>query len=204
MLTTGVRTPVGIKIFGSDLNQIEEIGKRIERVVKDVPGTRSVYAERVSGGYFLDFDINRDEIARYGLRLMDVGRIIESAIGGENIATTIEGRERYPINVRYLRELRDDPEKLKRVLVDTPTGAQVPLAQLAALRFVNGPPMVRDENGRLAGYVFLDMAGRDVGGYVEDLKQAVREKVQLPPGYTITWSGQYEFMERIKERLKLV
>ena len=124
--------------------------------------------------------------------------------GGENIATTIEGRERYPINVRYLRELRDDPEKLKRVLVDTPTGAQVPLAQLATLRFVNGPPMIRDENGLLAGYVFLDMTGRDVGGYVEDLKQVVAAEVTLPPGYTIVWSGQYEFMERAKERLKFV
>jgi Cu(I)/Ag(I) efflux system membrane protein CusA/SilA len=204
MLTTGVRTPVGIKIFGPDLKQIEQLGEHLEMVLKGVPGTRSVYAERVSGGYFLDFDINREEIARYGLKLMDVGRIIESAIGGENIATTIEGRERYPINVRYLRELRDDPQKLQRVVVDTPTGAQVPLAQLAALRFVNGPPMIRDENGMLAGYVFLDMTGRDVGGYVEDLKRVVREKVQLPPGYTIVWSGQYEFMQRVKERLKLV
>ena len=204
MLTTGIRTPVGIKIFGPDLKQIEQIGEHLEMVLKEVPGTRSVYAERVSGGYFLDFDINRDEIARYGLKLMDVGKIIETAIGGENIATTIEGRERYPINVRYLRELRDDPEKLKRVLVDTPTGAQVPLAQLATLRFVNGPPMIRDENGLLAGYVFLDMTGRDVGGYVEDLKRVVREKVTLPPGYTIVWSGQYEFMERAKERLKFV
>ncbi len=204
MLTTGIRTPVGIKIFGPDLKQIEQIGEHLERVLKEVPGTRSVYAERVSGGYFLDFDINRDEIARYGLTLMDVGKIIETAIGGENIATTIEGRERYPINVRYLRELRDDPEKLKRVLVDTPTGAQVPLAQLATLRFVNGPPMIRDENGLLAGYVFLDMTGRDVGGYVEDLKLVVAAQVELPPGYTIVWSGQYEFMERAKERLKLV
>jgi copper/silver efflux system protein len=204
MLTTGVRTPVGIKIFGSDLKQIEEIGKHLEMVLKEVPGTRSVYAERVSSGYFLDFDINRDAIARYGLKLMDVGRIIESAIGGENIATTIEGRERYPINVRYLRELRDDPQKLQRILVETPTGAQVPLAQLATLRFVNGPPMIRDENGLLAGYVFLDMTGRDVGGYVEDLKRTVAAKVQLPTGYTIAWSGQYEFMERVKERLKLV
>jgi Cu(I)/Ag(I) efflux system membrane protein CusA/SilA len=204
MLTTGVRTPVGIKIFGPDLKQIEEIGKHLEMVLKDVAGTRSAYAERVSGGYFLDFDINREEIARYGLKLMDVGTIIETAIGGENIATTIEGRERYPINVRYLRELRDDPEKLKRVLVDTPTGAQVPLAQLATLRFVSGPPMIRDENGMLAGYVFLDMTGRDVGSYVEDLKKAVAEKVQLPAGYTLVWSGQYEFMQRVKERLKLV
>jgi len=204
MLTTGIRTPVGIKIFGPDLKQIEQIGEHLEMALKEVPGTRSVYAERVSGGYFLDFEINRDEIARYGLKLMDVGKIIETAIGGENIATTIEGRERYPINVRYLRELRDDQQKLQRVLVDTPTGAQVPLAQLATLRFVNGPPMIRDENGMLAGYVFLDMTGRDVGGYVEDLKRVVREKITLPPGYTIVWSGQYEFMERVKERLKLV
>ncbi len=204
MLTTGIRTPVGIKVFGPDLKQIEQIGEHLERVLKEVPGTRSVYAERVSGGYFLDFDINRDEIARYGLKLMDVGKIIETAIGGENIATTIEGRERYPINVRYLRELRDDQQKLQRVLVDTPTGAHVPLAQLATLRFVNGPPMIRDENGMLAGYVFLDMTGRDVGGYVEDLKRVVKEKVTLPPGYTIVWSGQYEFMVRVKERLKFV
>jgi Cu(I)/Ag(I) efflux system membrane protein CusA/SilA len=203
MLTTGVRTPVGIKIFGPDLKQIEQIGKHIEMAVQDVPGTRSVYAERVAGGYFLDFEIKREEIARYGLSVMDIGQIIESAIGGESIATTIEGRERYPINVRYLRELRDDPEKLKRVLVATPTGAQVPLAQLTTLRFLSGPAMIRDEDGMLAGYVYVDMAGRDVGGYVEDLKRAVYEKVELPPGYTLTWSGQYEFMQRVRERLKI-
>ena len=204
MLTTGIRTPVGIKIFGPDLKEIEKLGEHLETVLKDVPGTRSVYAERVSSGYFLDFDINREAIARYGLKLMDVGEIIESAIGGENIATTIEGRERYPINVRYLRELRDDPDKLQRVLVETPTGAQVPLAQLATLRFLNGPPMIRDENGMLAGYVFLDMSGRDIGSYVTDLKRAVADNVVLAPGYTLVWSGQYEFMERVKERLKFV
>jgi Cu(I)/Ag(I) efflux system membrane protein CusA/SilA len=201
MLTTGVRTPVGIKIFGPDLQEIEKIGTHLETVLKDVPGTRSVYAERVSGGYFLDFDIKREEIARYGLTVTDVGRIIESAIGGENIDTTIEGRERYPINVRYLRELRDTPEKLRRVLVSTPTGTQVPLAQLATLRFVSGPPMIRDEDGMLAGYVYVDMTGRDVGSYVEDLKQVVQAKVKLPQGYRLAWSGQYEFMERVRERL---
>ncbi|MEO5864857.1 MAG: efflux RND transporter permease subunit, partial [Nitrospiraceae bacterium] len=203
MLTTGIRTPVGIKIFGPDLKQIEEIGKHLEMSLKDVPGTRSVYAERVAGGYFLDFDINREEIARYGLTVRDVGQIIETAIGGENIDTTIEGRERYPINVRYLRELRDDPEKLRRVFVATPTGVQVPIAQLATLRFMQGPPMIRDEDGMLTGYVFVDMAGRDIGGYVEDLKQVVRENVTLPPGYTIAWSGQYEFMQRVRERLTI-
>ena len=203
MLTTGVRTPVGIKIFGPDLQQIEQVGKHIERVAQEVPGTRSVYAERVVGGYFLDFEIKREEIARYGLTIMDIGQIIESAIGGESIATTIEGRERYPINVRYLRELRDDPEKLKRVLVATPTGAQVPLAQLTTLRFLSGPAMIRDEDGMLSGYVYVDMTGRDVGSYVEDLKRAVQDQVELPPGYTLAWSGQYEFMQRVRERLKI-
>lgn len=203
MLTTGIRTPVGIKIFGSDLKKIEEIGRSIEMIAREVPGTRSAYAERVTGGYFFDFIIRREEIARYGLTVEEVNRYIESAIGGENIATTIEGRERYPINVRYLRELRDDPEKLGRVLVATPSGAQVPLAQLASLRMVSGPAMIRDEDGMLSGYVYVDMAGRDVGGYVEELKRAVQEKLELPPGYVLSWSGQYEFMQRVAERLKV-
>lgn len=203
MLTTGVRTPVGIKIFGPDLKKIEEIGKAIEMIAKAVPGTRSVYAERVSGGYFLDFAIKRDEIARFGLTVMDVGRIIESAIGGESITTTVEGRERYPVNLRYLRELRDDLDKLGRLTVSTPSGAQVPLAQLADLRMVSGPAMIRDEDGMLSGYVYVDMADRDVGGYVEDLKRVVKEKIELPAGYILTWSGQYEFMERVRERLTI-
>ena len=203
MLTTGIRTPVGIKVFGPNLKEIETIGKQIEMVAKDVPGTKSAYAERVTGGYFFDFDINRDAIARYGITVMDVEKIIESAIGGENIATTIEGRERYPINVRYLRELRDDPEDLKRILVMTPSGAQIPLGQLASTRMVSGPPMIRDENGMLSGYVFIDMSGRDVGSYVSDLKKIVKEKVKLQSGYTLSWSGQYEFMERVKARLKI-
>ena len=203
MLTTGVRTPVGIKIFGPDLKKIEQLGQHIEAVVLKVPGTRTAYAERVSGGYFLDFEMKREEIARYGLTVMDVGQIIESAIGGESIDTTVEGRERYPIDVRYMRELRDNPEKLGRVLVSTPSGTQIPIAQLATLRFLSGPPMIRDEGGLLSGYVFVDMAGRDIGGYVEDLKSAVNEKVQLPPGYTLSWSGQYEFMQRVRERLRI-
>ncbi len=203
MLTTGVRTPVGIKIFGPDLQQIEQLGKHLEMVAQTVPGTRSAYAERVAGGYFLDFDVKREEIARYGLTVMDIGQVIESAIGGESIATTVEGRERYPINVRYLRELRDEPEKLRRVLVPTPTGTQVPLAQLTTLRFQSGPAMIRDEDGMLSGYVYVDMAGRDVGSYVEDLKRAVQDKVKLPAGYTLAWSGQYEFMQRVQERLKI-
>ncbi|HAT1902330.1 TPA: efflux RND transporter permease subunit [Legionella pneumophila] len=203
MLTTGVRTAVGIKIFGPDIKKIEAIGKEIEMIAKDVPGTSTVYAERVSGGYFLDFEINRDQLARYGLTIMDINRIIESAVGGENIATTIEGRERYPVNVRYLRELRDDPDKLNRILVKTPSGAEIPIAQLVTLTFRSGPAMIRDENAMLAGYVFIDISGRDIGGYVEELKQAVKTKVKLPPGYTLAWSGQYEFMQRVYERLKI-
>ncbi|HHY0177168.1 TPA: efflux RND transporter permease subunit [Legionella pneumophila] len=203
MLTTGIRTALGIKIFGPDIKKIESIGKEIEMLAKEVPGTRTTYAERVAGGYFLDFEINRDQLARYGLTIMDVNRIIESAVGGENIATTIEGRERYPINVRYLRELRDDPDKLNRILVKTPSGAEVPIAQLVTLTFRSGPAMVRDENGMLAGYVFIDISGRDIGSYVEDLKQQVKTKIKLPPGYTLAWSGQYEFMQRVYERLKI-
>ncbi|OGT09854.1 MAG: cation transporter [Gammaproteobacteria bacterium GWE2_42_36] len=203
MLTTGIRTPIGIKIFGPDLKEIEVIGKEIEMLSMQVSGTRTAYAERVAGGYFLDFDMNRNQLARYGLTVMDVNTMIESAIGGENISTTIEGRERYPISVRYLRELRDDPEKLNRILVKTSSGAQVPLAQLGALKFRTGPAMIRDENGLLSGYVFIDIQGRDIGSYVDELKQQVREKIKLPPGYTLAWSGQYEFMQRVQERLKI-
>ncbi|MGH9367089.1 MAG: efflux RND transporter permease subunit, partial [Thermoanaerobaculia bacterium] len=172
MLTTGIRTPVGIKVFGSDLAQIEAIGRQLEEILQRVPGTRSVYGERVAGGYFVDFDLKRREIARYGLTIREVQEVIMSAIGGENVSTTIEGRERYPINVRYPRELRDDPDKLARTLVPTMSGAQIPLSQLADIRLVEGPSMIRDENGRLAGYVYVDVdtAKRDIGGYIADAK----------------------------------
>jgi Cu(I)/Ag(I) efflux system membrane protein CusA/SilA len=201
MLSTGIRTPVGIKIFGPDLAKIEEVGKHLEMVLQSVPGTRTVLAERVTGGYYLNFDLKREEIARYGLAIDEIQMLIESVIGGESITTTIEGRERYPVSVRYARELRDDPERLKRILVPAMNGAQVPLGQLADLRLVSGPAMIRDEDGQLSGYVYVDMAGRDIGGYVEEAKKKVAEQVQLPAGYTLTWSGQYEYMERAKERL---
>jgi len=204
MLSTGIRTPVGIKIFGPDLTKIEEIGRHLEMVLNSVPGTRSVFAERVAGGYYLDFDLKRGEIARYGLKIEDIQTIIESAIGGESITTTVEGRERYPVSVRYARELRDDPEKLKRILIPTTDGAQVPLAQLAELRLVSGPAMIRDEDAQLAGYVFIDMANRDIGSYVEEAKSKVAEQVKLPTGYTLSWSGQYEYIQRAKERLTYV
>ena len=204
MLSTGIRTPVGIKIFGPDLKKIEEIGRKLETVLNSVPGTRSVFAERVAGGYYLDFKLKREEIARYGLMIEDIQMIIESAIGGESITTTVEGRERYPVSVRYARELRDDPEKLKRVLIPTANGAQVPLGQLAELQLASGPAMIRDEDAQLAGYVFVDMAGRDIGSYVEEAKRKVAEQVQMPAGYTLAWSGQYEFIQRAKEKLMYV
>ncbi len=204
MLSTGVRTPIGIKIFGSDLKKIEEIGTHIEGIIRGIRGTRSVYAERVAGGYFVDFDIRREAIARYGLSIEDVQMVIMSAIGGENITTTIEGRERYSVNVRYSRELRDDLDKLKRVLVATSAGQQIPLAELADIRLVSGPAMIRDENGLLAGYVYVDMTGRDIGSYVQEAKRIVAKELKLPTGYTLTWSGQYENMIRVKERLKIV
>ena len=206
MLTTGIRTPVGIKVFGSDLAQIEATGRRLEQILQGVPGTRSVYGERVAGGYFVDFDLKRREIARYGLTIKEVQEVIMSAIGGENVTTTIEGRERYPVNVRYPRELRDDPDKLARTLVPTMSGAQIPLSQLADIRLVEGPSMIRDENGRLSGYVYVDVdtAKRDIGGYIADAKAAVARDLKLPTGYTLLWSGQYEAMQRVREKLTVV
>ncbi len=204
MLTTGVRTPLGIKILGSDLSKIQEIGENIEMALKGIPGTTSVFAERTAGGYFLDFDLKRDQLARYGITVGDAEDVLMSAIGGEKVTTTVEGRERYPVNVRYLRDYRSDLDTMQRVLVATPDGTQVPLAQLADIRTLTGPGMIRDENGRLSGYVYVDVSGRDIGGYVQDAKKAVLENVKLPAGYQLVWSGQYEFMERVRERLKIV
>ena len=206
MLTTGVRTPVGVKIFGADLYEIEKIGQQVEGILHNVPGTRSVYGERVAGGYFVDFDLNREQIARFGLRIDDVQSVIMTAIGGENVSTTIEGRERYPINIRYPRELRDDVDKLGRILVPTMSGAQIPLGQLATIKLVEGPSMIRDENGQLSGYVYVDVdtAKRDIGGYVADAKKAVDAQLKLAPGYLLAWSGQYEAMARVREKMKVV
>ncbi len=201
MLTTGVRTPIGIKIFGSDLREIEKIGAHIEMALRKIQGTRSIYAERVGGGYFVDFDLKREQLARYGLSIEDAQMVIMSAIGGENITTTVEGRERYPVNLRYARELRDDIDKLKRVLVPTKSGAQIPLEQIADIKIALGPSMIRDENALLSGYVYVDMAGRDIGSYVRDAKKIVRQEVKLPEGYSLSWSGQYEYMSRVKKRL---
>jgi Cu(I)/Ag(I) efflux system membrane protein CusA/SilA len=203
MLTTGVRTPIGIKIMGSDLEKVQQIGIAIESALQNVPGSKSVFAERTAGGYFLDFTLRRDELARYGLTIDQANDVVMQAVGGENVTTTIEGRERYPVNVRYLRDYRSDLDKLTRVLVATPRGAQIPITQIADIRLKTGPSMIRDENGSLSGYVYVDLdtSKRDIGGYVADAKKAIRERVQLPPGYRLIWSGQFEYMERVKARL---
>ncbi|HLJ49722.1 MAG TPA: CusA/CzcA family heavy metal efflux RND transporter [Bryobacteraceae bacterium] len=209
MLTTGVRTPVGIKISGSDTNEIERIGKEMEQFLPGVAGTRNVFAERIVGGYFLDFDWNRPALARYGLTIDDAQAIVMNAIGGENVTTTVEGRARYPVNVRYMGDFRSNPSELARVLVPvnlpgTGSLAQVPISELAAVRVRSGPSMLRNENGLLTGYVYVDVAGRDVGSYVAEAKRVVKERLQLPAGYAITWSGQYESMERVRQRLIIV
>jgi Cu(I)/Ag(I) efflux system membrane protein CusA/SilA len=204
MLSTGIRTPVGIKIFGADLAEIQRIGEHVEAILRDVPGTRSIFAERAAGGYFVDIVPKRAALARHGLTIDDVHGVVMSAIGGETVSTTIEGRERYSINLRYPRDLRQDLDQLQRVLVKEMMGRQVPLGELADLKLVNGPAMIRDENGMLAGYVFVDITGRDIGGYVADAKKAVSENLRLPTGYSLIWSGQYENMQRVKERLKIV
>jgi Cu(I)/Ag(I) efflux system membrane protein CusA/SilA len=204
MLTTGVRTPVGIKVFGDDLGKIEKVGAELERLLPAVPGTRSVYAERAAGGYFLDVNLRRDRLARFGLTVEEAQMVLTSAVGGETVTTTIEGRERYGVSVRYAREFRDDLPKLKRVLVTTMSGAQVPLGQLAEFRLVAGPAMIRDEDGQLAGYVYVDIEGRDVGGYVKAAKKHVDAGLSLPPGIALVWSGQYENMLRVRQRLKIV
>jgi Cu(I)/Ag(I) efflux system membrane protein CusA/SilA len=204
MLLTGIKTPVGIKIFGADLNVIQGLGLQLERILRSVPGTRSVYAERVSQGYFTDIQIDRQAIARYGLTIEDVQDVIQSALGGENVTQTVEGRERYPVNVRYARDFRENLPALERVLVTTPAGANVPLGQLATVSLTTGPAMIRDEDAQLAGYVYIDTGTSDIGGYVEAAKDAVARDLKLPPGYTLQWTGQYEFQVRARERLKVM
>jgi Cu(I)/Ag(I) efflux system membrane protein CusA/SilA len=204
MLSTGIKTPVGIKLMGADLQVLSEIGEKVEAVLREVPGTLSVYSERVTGGNFLDYQINRMQAARYGLTVGDVQDIIMSAVGGMNVSQTVEGLERYPINLRYGSELRDTPEKLRRILVPTPSGAQVPITQIADIRIIKGPPSIKSENARNNAWVYIDLTGIDVGTYVKKAQAVVREKIQLPPGYSMVWSGQYEYMERARKRLMIV
>jgi Cu(I)/Ag(I) efflux system membrane protein CusA/SilA len=205
MLSTGLRTPIGLKISGADLSQIEQIGAQVEGLLPQVKGTRSVFAERTGSGSFLDFTWNREELARYGLSMEEVQDVVAKAIGGETVTTTIEGRERYPVNVRYMRNFREDISALGRVLVATGGGQkQIPLSELADIHAATGPSMIRDEDGMLTGYVYLDITGRDLKGYIDEASRLLRDKITLPAGYAISWSGQYEGMERTKERLKTV
>ena len=204
MLSTGIKTPVGIKIAGPDLAELERLGKEIEAVVRDLPGTLGAYAERVMGGNYLDFKVDRDAIARYGLTVRDVQEVIQTAIGGMNITTTVEGLERYPVNLRYSRELRDDLPALRDVLVTTPSGAQIPLGRLTSMEYVVGPPSIKSEGAKPNAWVYVDIHHVDVGTYVDAAREAVAERIVLPEGYTISWSGQYEYMQRAERRLALV
>ncbi|HUM11176.1 MAG TPA: CusA/CzcA family heavy metal efflux RND transporter [Myxococcaceae bacterium] len=206
MLSTGIRTPIGIKISGADLDEIQKVAVTTEAALSKVPGTRSVYAERVSEGFFLDFVLKRDRLARYGLSIDDANAMVLTAVGGEEQSVTVEGRERYGINVRYARDYREDLEALRRVLLPLPQGGQIPMEEIADVGLVQGPSMIRNENGLLAGYVYVDFdtSKVDIGSYVDRAKQAVASAVQVPPGYSMSWSGQYENMLRVRERLKFI
>ena len=204
MLTTGFRSVLGVKVFGPDLGGIQKVGEQIEKELVGLKNTRSAFAERTVGGYFLDFTVNREAAARYGLKVGDVNDIVESAIGGKTITTTVEGRERYPVNTRYARDFREDLDALKRVLVPTPTGAQVPISLLTDIRYKTGPPSVRSENGKLVGFVFVDVTTSDIDGYVRKASQLLGRRIHYPPGYYIEWAGQFQYLQAAKERLKIV
>ncbi len=204
MLSTGIKTPVGIKLMGPDLEVLSDLGEQVEAVVRDIPGTLSAFSERVTGGNYLDFEIRRDRIARYGLTVGDVQDVIMTAIGGMNVTYTVEGLERYPVNLRYNRELRDDLESLKRVLVKAPTGAHIPLAQLADFSIHKGPAGIKSENARRTAWIFVDLKGVDIGTYVKRAKEVVNSHIDLPAGYSLVWSGQYEYMEKARRTLKII
>src|SRR5215207_2782850 len=205
MLSTGIRTPVGVKVFGTDLTEMEQVARQIEAVIRSVPGTSSAYAERVIGGYFLDIVPDREALGRYGLTVGDVQDVIAMALGGESVTNTVEGRERYTVNLRYPRAFRSNPQAIAReVQVAMPGGGTVPLGEVAKVQLTRGPTSIRKENGRLAVYIFVDMTGRDLGGYVAEARAAVANAVKLPPGATVQWSGQFEYLERSEVRLKIV
>ncbi len=204
MELTGIKTPVGLKIQGPRLEGIEQVGAQVQQILSTLPGTRSIFAERVAQGFYINIEVNRAEAARYGLTVADVQRSVTSGIGGENIAENVEGRERYPINVRYNRDFRDNFEALRRVLIGTPSGSQIPIGEVAHITFARGPAMIRDEDGALTGYVYIDLNTKDYGGFVARADNLLRQKLALPPGYTFKWSGEYEFELRAKQRLKII
>jgi Cu(I)/Ag(I) efflux system membrane protein CusA/SilA len=204
MLTTGIRTPVGIKVNGNDLAQIEAVGKQIENVLRDIPGTASAFAERLTGARYVDVKIRRERAARFGLNAADIQDTVATAVGGMNVTETVEGRERYPVSLRYPADLRDSLERVKQLAIVTPAGGHVALSEVADVTVADGPDMIRSENARLSGWISVDITGRDLGSYVVDAQKAVAEKVKLPPGYSLTWTGQFEYLERAKQRLALV
>jgi Cu(I)/Ag(I) efflux system membrane protein CusA/SilA len=205
MLSTGIRTPIGVKVIGTDLIQIDTLAKQIEQVLKTVPGTSSAYAERGIGGYYLDVTPDREALARYGIMVQDVQDVVATAMGGQTVTTTVEGRQRFGVNMRYPRDLRADPETISHdVLVPMPGGGAVPLGEVAKISLARGPTTIRTENGQLAGYVYVDIRDRDVGSYVADAQQAVKASIQFPPGAYLMWSGQFEYLERATARLKIV
>ena len=204
MLATGIKTPVGIKIMGPDLAEIERIGLGIERVLNGLPGTASVYAERAATGRYIDVDIRRGDAARYGLNIADVQEIVETAVGGMTLAWTVEGLERYPINLRYPQDWRNSLERLRQLPIVAPTGAQITLGDVATVRITDGPSMIRSENSRPSGWVYVDIGGRDLGSYVAAARERVATQVRLPPGYSLRWSGQYEYWQRAAAKLKVV
>jgi Cu(I)/Ag(I) efflux system membrane protein CusA/SilA len=204
MQATGIKTPVGVKVAGPDLAQIQSIGKRIEEVLTPLAGTVSVYSERVAGGRYVNVDINRQAAARFALNIADVQEVVRTALGGMRVAQTVEGLERYPINIRYPRDVRDSLEKLRNLPIVTPGGARIPLAEVADIRIEDGPGMIKTENARLNGWVYIDIEGRDLGSYVAEAQRLVAEQVNLPPGYSVAWSGQYEYMVRAREKLATV
>jgi Cu(I)/Ag(I) efflux system membrane protein CusA/SilA len=204
MLTTGIKTPIGIKITGPNLDTLERIGKEVEMIIRDVAGTASAFAERAVSGNYLDIAINRREAARYGLQVGDIQNVIKSALGGMNITTTVEGLERYPINLRYSRELRDNVEELKRVIISSPDGRTVPLGQVGTFTYTRGPMLIRSENTRPNAWVFVDIRNIDIGTYIKNARAALQGSIQLPQGYTIVWSGEFEYIQRMQKRLLFV
>jgi Cu(I)/Ag(I) efflux system membrane protein CusA/SilA len=204
MLATGIKTPVGIKVSGPDLEVIEDVGQELERVLADVNGTASVYSERVAGGRYIDVDIDRKRASRFGLNINDIQDIVRSAVGGMNVTQTVEGLERYPVNLRYPQHVRDSVDQLRLLPIVTPQGARIALADVADVRVVDGPPVIKSEDARLTGWTYVDIKDRDIGSYVAEAQRVVREGVDLPTGYSLAWSGQYEYMVRAKERLQVV
>jgi Cu(I)/Ag(I) efflux system membrane protein CusA/SilA len=205
MLATGIRTPVGVKVYGTDLAEMEQVARQIEAAVRTVPGTTSAFAERILGGYYLNIEPNRAQLARYGLMITDVQDVIATALGAEAVTTTVEGRERYTVSIRYPRELRSDTQSIaSQVLIPLANGGTVPLGEVAKVELAKGPSAIRTENAQLAAYIYIDLRDRDIGGYVADAQKAVAAQVKFPPGYYVTWSGQFEYMERAKARLKIV